>query len=187
MRNFFRVLACWIVAVLTAAWAGPAAADGYRGAPFTAEAWFGSDAALELRYKLYVGAKGYRLEAIKPLEGPDIIIAQFAVSQFVYIDLNTGSVNLLPMGETDWGRFHGVACADFEYRKNLGAGTVGERAAEVWHCIGSTRYMPDTKIWWDPALRYQIRSDEQGYITELRNIRLGEPGAALFDAPTTPN
>lgn len=76
-------------------------------------------AALELRYKLYVGAMGYRLEAVRPLEGPDIIIAQFAVPQFVYVDLDTGSVNFLPMGENDWGRFHGIACADFEYRKNL--------------------------------------------------------------------
>jgi hypothetical protein len=188
VNNLKRTLASWIVAVMAAcAWTGPAVADGYRGAPFSAEAWFGSDGALELRYKLYVGAKGYRLEAVKPVEGPDIIIAQFAVPQFVYIDLNTGSVNLLPMGENDWGRYHGIACADFEYRKKLGAAEVGGKATEVWQCIGSTRYLPDSKIWWDPALRYQVRSDEQGYITELRNIKPGEPDAALFDVPPAPN
>lgn len=188
MKDLTRTLAAWVVALMAAgAWAGTATADGYKGAPFSAEAWFGPDGALEPRYKLYVGARGYRLEAVKPIEGPDIIIAQFAISQFVYIDLNTGSVNFLPMGENDWGRFHGIACADFEYRKKLGAAEVGGRATEVWQCIGSTRYMQDTKIWWDPALRYQVRSDEQGYITELRNIRPGEPDAALFDAPVARN
>lgn len=188
MRDTLQILACWLFTVVAAlAWPGTAAADGYKGVPFSAEAWFGPEGAMVLRYKLYVGAKGYRLEAEKPVEGPDIIIAQFAVPQFVYIDLDTGTVNLLPMGENDWGRFHGVACAEFEYRKNLGAAEVGGRATEVWQCIGSTRYMPDTKIWWDPALRYQTRSDEQGYITELRNIRPGEPDAALFDAPAAPN
>lgn len=119
VKHLARTLAAWVIAATAAfAWAGTAGADGYRGAPFSAEAWFGPDGALELRYKLYVGAKGYRLEAVRPIEGPDIIIAQFAVPQFVYIDLNTGSVNFLPMGENDWGRFHGIACADFEYRKN---------------------------------------------------------------------
>lgn len=169
------------------AWVGTADADGFRGAPFSADAWFGPDGALELRYKIYIGANGYRLEAVEPIEGPDVIIAQFAVPQFVYIDLNTGSVNFLPMGESDWGRFHGIACADFEYRKKLGAATLEGRATEIWQCIGSTRFMADTTIWWDPALGYQVRSDEQGYITELRNIKQGEPDAALFEIPAAPN
>ena len=188
MKNTVRTLVAWTVAVTAACtWAGTAGADGYRGTPFSAEAWFGPDGALELRYKLYVGAKGYRLEAVRPLEGPDIIIAQFTVPQFVYVDLNTGSVNFLPMGENDWGRFHGIACADFEYRKKLGAAEVEGRTTEVWQCIGSKRFMPDTRIWWDPALGYQVRSDEQGYITELRNIKPGEPAAGLFDTPSARN
>ncbi len=188
MKNTVRTLAAWVVAVTAACtWTETAGADGYRGTPFSAEAWFGPGGALELRYKLYVGARGYRLEAVRPLEGPDIIIAQFDVPQFVYIDIDTGSVNFLPMGENDWGRFHGVACADFEYRKKLGAAEVGGKATEVWQCIGSTRYMPDSKIWWDPALRYQVRSDEQGYITELRSIEPGEPAAELFDTPSARN
>ena len=188
MKNTVRTLAAWAAAVTAACiWTGTAGANEYRGAPFSAEAWFGPDGALELRYKLYVGARGYRLEAVKPVEGPDIIVAQFAVPQFVYIDLDTGSVNFLPMGESDWGRFHGVACADFEYRKKLGDTEFAGRAAEVWQCIGSTRYMPDTKIWWDPALRYQVRSDEQGYITELRDIKPGEPDATLFETPAARN
>lgn len=179
--------AAGIVAVAVLAWAGVAMADGYRGVPFSAEAWFGTEGALELRYRLYVGAGGYRLESIKPAEGPDIIIAQFGESRFVYVDLNTGAVNFLPMGENDWGRFHGIACADFEYRKRLGDAELAGRAAEVWQCIGSTRYMPDTKIWWDPALRYQVRSDEEGYVTELRNINPGEPDATLFQTPAARN
>lgn len=183
-----RRLSAWLVAaVATCVWTGTARADGYVGVPFSAEAWFGTDGALELRYKIYVGGSGYRLEAVKPINGPDIIIAQFSVPQFVYIDLDTGSVNFLPMGEGDWGRFHGIACADFEYRKKLGNEDIAGRSTEVWQCIGSTRYMPDTKIWWDPALRYQVRSDEQGYITELRNINPGEPDASLFDAPAARN
>lgn len=160
-----------------------AAADGYHGQPFSAEAWFGTEQTLEFRYKLYVGSSGYRLEAINPIQGPDIIIAQFAVPQFIYVDRDTGAVNFLPMGEDDWGRFHGVACADFQYRKPIGNGEVAGRPAEIWECIGSTRYAPDTRIWWDPELRYQIRSDEQGYITELRNIVPGEPNPDLFLAP----
>jgi len=187
MKHVARMLACWFVAALPATVAGPAAADGYKGAPFSAEAWFGTEDAMEPRYRLFVGATGYRLESIKPVEGPDVIIAQFAVPQFVYIDLDTGAVNLLPMGEDDWGRFHGIACADFEYRKSLGAGKVGDRATEIWQCLGSTRYAPDTKIWWDPALRYQIRSDEQGYITELRNIQPGDPDPTLFQSPPAAN
>ena len=169
--------------VATLSLGGAAAADGYRGQPFSAEAWFGTEDTLELRYRLYVGSVGYRLEAISPIQGPDIIIAQFAVPQFIYVDIDTGSVNFLPMGDDDWGRFHGIACADFEYRKPLGNGEAGGRPAEIWQCLGSTRYAPDTKIWWDPELRYQIRSDEQGYITELRNIVPGEPNPDLFLAP----
>ena len=181
-------MSTWLVAAMAAvAWPGAAGADGYIGVPFSAEAWFGPEGALKLRYKLYVGRDGYRLEAVKPINGPDIIIAQFTVPQFVYIDLNTGSVNFLPMGEGDWGRFHGIACADFEYRKKLGDEEIGGRLTEVWQCIGSTRYMADTKIWWDPALRYQVRSDEQGYVTELRSIIPGEPPAALFEVPGTRN
>lgn len=188
MKNLTRALAAWVVALTAAvAWAGPAVADGYKGAPFSAEAWVGSDEALELGYKFYVGSAGYRLETIKPVEGPDIIIAQFAARQSIYIDLNTGSVNFLPIGENDWGRFHGIACADFEYRKKLGAEKLGGRDTEVWQCISSTRYAQDTKIWWDPALRYQVRSDEQGYVTELRNIMPGEPDPALFDLPAARN
>ncbi len=188
MASKFRRSAAGIVAVATSfAWGGVAGADGYRGAPFSAEAWFGTQDALELRYRLYVGVGGYRLESVRSVEGPDIVIAQFAVPQFIYIDLDTGSVNFLPMGENDWGRFHGIACADFEYRKELGAAEVAGRAAQAWQCIGSTQYMPDTKIWWDPALRYQVRSDEQGYITELRNIRPGKPDAALFETPAAQN
>lgn len=180
-------LAAGIVAVAAFAWAAAAAAEGYKGYPFSAEAWFGSEGALELRYRLYVGAGGYRLESVKPVDGPDIIIAQFAVPQLVYIDLDTGTVNFLPMGDGDWGRFHGIACADFEYRKKLGAAEIAGRATEVWQCIASTRYVPDTRIWWDPALQYQVRSDERGYITELRGIKPGEPAATLFDAAAARN
>lgn len=179
--------AAGIVAAATLAWTGPAAADGYRGVPFSAEAWFGTPDALKLRYRLYVGAGGYRLESVRPADGPDIIIAQFNIPQFIYIDLDTGSVNFLPMGEDDWGRFHGIACADFEYRKKLGDSEAAGRATEVWQSIGSTRYMQDTEIHWDPALRYQVRSDEQGYITQLRNIKPGEPDTALFDAQAARN
>lgn len=169
--------------------AGPgiAGADGYSGRPFSAEAWFGTDGAMEFRYRLFVGERGYRLESLKPVEGPDVVIAQFATAQFVYVDKDTGAVNFLPMGEDDWGRFHGIACADFEYRKRLGDGEVQGRAAEIWQCIGGRRQQPDMKIWWDPALRYQIRSDEQGYITELRGIEPGEPDPALFATPPTGN
>lgn len=164
-----------------------AKADGYRGAPFTAETWFGTEESMQLRYRIYVGEKGYRLESVKRAEGPDIIIAQFEVPQFVYIDLDTGTVNFQPIGDEDWGRFHGIACADFEYRKRLGDGEVSGRNAEVWKCIGSKRYRSDTRIWWDPSLRYQIRSDEQGYITEVRNIEEGEPDPSLFDVPAAAN
>jgi hypothetical protein len=164
-----------------------AMADGYRGASFSADVWFGTEGSMKLRYRMYVGTTGYRLEAIKPVDGPDIIIAQFAVPQFVYIDRDTGAVNLLPMGDDDWGRFHGVACADFEYRKKLGTEEVSGRQAEVWQCIASKRYAPDTKIWWDPALRFQIRSDEQGYIKELRAIKPGEPDRSLFETPAAHN
>ena len=189
MTDHIGNLAAGIVAVAAFAWAGATAADGYKGSPFSAEAWFGSEGALELRYRLYVGTGGYRLESVNPAEGPDIIVAQFATPQFVYIDLDTGTVNFLPMGDKDWGRFHGIACADFEYRKKLGAAEIAGRATEVWQCIASTRYMPDTKIWWDTALRYQVRADERGYITELRgiNIKAGEPDATLFDAPAARN
>lgn len=180
-------LAAGLLAAAALAGTGTAAAEGYRGVPFSAEAWFGTPDALELRYRLYVGAGGYRLESVSLVNGPDIIIAQFTAPQFIYIDLDNGSVSFLPMGEDDWGRFHGIACADFEYRKDLGAAEIAGRATEVWQCIGSKRYMPDTQIWWDPALRYQLRSDEQGYITELRNIKPGEPDAALFDAPAARN
>lgn len=172
------VLAAFFIAAVFAP--RQATADGYRGTPFSAEAWFGTEDGLALRYKLYVGTAGYRLEAVQPVAGPDIVIAQFDVAQFLYIDVDTGSVSYLPMGENDWGRFHGIACADFEYRKRLGDGEVDGRPAEVWQCIGSTRFMPDSKIWWDPALRYQVRSDEDGYITELRNIKLGEPDVRVF-------
>lgn len=164
-----------------------AMADGYRGAPFSADVWFGTEDSMQLRYRMHVGKAGYRLEAIKPVDGPDIIIAQFGVPQFVYIDRDTGAVNLLPMGEDDWGRFHGVACADFEYRKRLGTEEVSGRKTEVWQCIASRRYAPDTKIWWDPALHFQIRSDEQGYIKELRAIKPGEPDQALFETPAANN
>ena len=176
-----------IVLLAALVWPGLASADGYRGQPFSAEAWFGTEETLELRYRLSVGTTGYRLETVRPVQGPDIIIAQFAVPQFIYIDLDNGSVNFLPMGDDDWGRFHGVACADFEYRRRLGDGDVAGRPAEIWQCIGSTRFKPDTKIWWDPVLGYEIRSDEQGYITELRNIVPGEPDAALFQPPGTGN
>lgn len=188
MTKKLVLLAAGILMVSAAYFAvGPAAADGYRGAPFAAEAWFGTEQTLELRYKLYVGTAGYRLEAVRPIQGPDIVIAQFAAAQFVYVDVDTGAVNFLSMGEDDWARFHGIACADFEYRKRLGDGEVAGRPAEIWQCIASTRYMPDMKIWWDPALRYQIRSDEQGYITELRNIVPGEPDPALFQVPRAAN
>lgn len=166
---------------------GSSLADGYRGAPFSAEVWFGTDNAMELRYRMHVGSTGYRLESLKPVDGPDVIIAQFGVPQFVYIDRDTGAVNLLPMGDDDWGRFHGVACADFEYRRKLGTDEVSGRPVEVWQCLASKRYAPDTKIWWDTALRYQVRSDEQGYIKELRAIKPGEPDPSLFEAPAANN
>jgi hypothetical protein len=180
----FHGIAAGIVTVAIAiCCSGTAVADGYRGTPFSAEAWFGTEQTLELRYRVYVGSTGYRMEAVRPVQGPDIIIAQFAVPQFIYVDTDTGAVNFLPMGDDDWGRFHGIACADFEYRKPLGNGEVDNRPTEIWQCLGSTRYAPDAKIWWDPELRYQIRSDEQGYITELRNIVPGEPNSDLFLAP----
>lgn len=167
--------------------AAPALADGYMGAPFSADAWFGTEGAMELRYRMYVGSMGYRLESVNPSDGPDIIIAQFSVPQFVYVDTDTGSLNFFPMGEDDWGRFHGVACADFEYRKRLGEGEQEGRKTEVWQCLGGAQGRPDMKIWWDPALKYQVRADEQGYITELRNVRPGEPNPALFQTPAASN
>ncbi len=120
--KLFGFAAGFLVMVATISLGGAASADGYRGQPFSAEAWFATEETLELRYRLYVGSVGYRLEAISPIQGPDIIIAQFAVPQFIYVDTDTGSVNFLPMGDDDWGRFHGIACADFEYRKSLGNG-----------------------------------------------------------------
>ena len=185
ISNFARSVAA-AIAVTALLWAETAGAEGYRGAPFSAETWFGTEDALELRYNLYIGKHGYRLESINPVEGPDIIIAQFTVPRFVYIDVNTGAVNFLPMGENDWGRFSGIACADFEYRQQLGTAELSGRAVEIWQCIGSKRYKPDTRIWWDPVLLYQVRSDEEGYITELRNIRPGNPDAALFEIPADP-
>lgn len=186
-KKLARILVGGVAVWVACLWAEQAEAGEYRGTPFSAEAWDGTDQTLELRYKLYVGSAGYRLEATRSVQGPDIIIAQFAAAQFIYVDIDTGAVNFLPMGEDDWGRFHGIACADFEYRKRIGDGDVAGRPTEIWQCIGSRRYKPDTKIWWDSSLGYQIRSDELGYITELRNIVTGEPDPALFQPPGTDN
>lgn len=161
----------------------PAAAGEYAGASFTAESHVGYDGALSYRYRVSLGRAGYRLEAVSPVEGPDVILARFAEEIFVYIDRDSGAVNSFAMGDADWARFSGVPCADYAGRELLAREPVAGRPTEKWRCIGSPRYAPDATVWWDPALKFQLRVEEDGFVTEFRNIRLGEPDPLLFALP----
>lgn len=174
----------WLSAVVTVcAIAGGARAAGYEGPGLTADIYMGYQGTLHPMVRVYLGAKGSRVEPFNPADDePDLYIARLADGTYFEIFLDRRRAYEGRMDEDELATVRGEICAGFATKKKARAETVSGRKTEVWNCSGAADG-PDQVVWWDPVLKAEIRKTRAGLVLELRNIEVGQPDPRLFDLP----
>ncbi len=130
--------------------------------------------------KYYAGPEGMRMEGMMDGER-QIMIVNFSRSVSWIILEDERMYYELPLGPDAAEDFTSV-CAELSVKETMvGRETMQGRSVEKWHCEKFDGRVD--KIWFDSRLKVPLRTEENGNIFELRNIREGRVSGDLFQPP----
>ena len=177
------------LAVLVLSWA--AAGFAQKVNDFTADqVTLGADGKTLAQSKVYFSGGKMRIDDAMPQSGSKLIVISRGDLKKMY--MINAEKNTYTESEIDENDFAGLAMSHVKNRKEkaLGEETVNgyrcakkeiEAQVEVMGFKSASR----TVVWQSPKFGMPLRTrNENGQVTELRNIREEKPAAALFEVPT---
>ncbi len=148
--------------------------------PFQADYIDSNEEGEVTKGKFFAGSEGVRLEST---DGEQyIMIVNFAESVSWTFLVEEKMYYEMPLTPQDI-EMYTSPCEDEDTvsKTMVGRETLQGRDVEKWHCVMQDGDME--KVWFDPRLKTLIRSESEGNIFELSNIREGRVSSDLFQLP----